>query len=194
MKSKPVRLVGIHGFKGSGKDTVAKMIAERVREVEGYICPITHYADRLKKAAAALFDINPEWFYDEKRKETIVPGLCLPITPRKIMTDFHDGLVPLFGSDLFVHPVREDWRHWTGSGVFIVADVRYDGRETDWIRDNGGVIIHVVRPGVGGSTHSSEVGIAMHPHDYGILNAGSIEDLHKMVVELVATLRGHRLS
>lgn len=188
---KPLRLIGIHGFKGSGKDTVANMIAARVREVEGYLCPITHYADRLKRAAASLFDLDLNLFYDEVMKEATQHGLCYKTTIRKIMTDMHDALVPMFGPDLFVHPVRQEWQRWLGSGVFIIADVRYDGRETDWIRQAGGLLVHVRRPGVGPSAHSSEAGVAALPGDLIINNDGPLDDLKCQVERLLVRHRNH---
>lgn len=186
-----VRLFGIHGFKRSGKDTVARMISSRIQKVEGYVCCITHYADRLKAAASSLFDLGPKFFQLDELKEQQVPGLCCETTPRKIMTDIHDGLVPLFGKDLFVHPVKADWKRWTGRGAFIVADVRYEGSETDWIRDAGGVVVHVLRPGVGPSGHSSEQGVPIKDGDFVIENSGSLEDLERSVADLLIDTRGH---
>lgn len=191
--SSSVRLFGIHGLKGAGKDTVARMIATRINHVEGYICAITHYADTLKAAAAALFNIDQNWFHNPELKEKVIPGLCVPITPRKIMTDFHDGLVPLFSPDLFVHPVKEQFRGWTGWGAFLVADVRYDVRETEWIREAGGVIIHVLRKGCSPSGHSSEEGILIHPGDFVLHNNGTLGELEAEVFRILSLTRGHIL-
>lgn len=197
-----IGLVGIHGLKGSGKDTVAKMICREILQIEGRESRITHYADTLKRSASALFGVDIEWFYDEKKKETTIHGLNM--TPRQIMTDLHDVLIPKFGQDLFVSPVRNEYSEWISTdwgkdvqsqGPFIIADVRYDPRETAWVREWGGVILHVVRKSVQrgspASRHSSEQGIPMTKEDYVIHNEGTLEDLQRTVAMVVAELRGY---
>lgn len=192
-----VGLIGIHGLKGSGKDTVAEMIYHEVLGVEGSLSCITHYADTLKRAAASLFDVDIKWFYDEKLKEQTIPGLNL--TPRQIMTDFHDVLIPKFGPDLFVRTVRAGYAKWlegdSARGPYVIADVRYDPRETSWIRESGGIVLHVLRKsvvkGVAASRHSSEYGIPLSAGDFVIHNDGSLADLKDCVVSVLRAVRGH---
>lgn len=178
-------LIGISGFKGSGKDTLARALSQEHSFTTGWVSTITHYADRLKNASAQLFGLDPMLFYDEVLKEEQSP---MGRTPRKILTDMHDALVPMFGEDMFVSSVRDDWmRHKKAGcgGLFIIADVRYDGRETDWIRNEGGSIIHITRPGVTASEHSSEKGIQFVEGDKVVCNNGSKIDLREAAIRLL---------
>lgn len=180
-------LLGIHGRKNSGKDTVATLISIIASE-KGMYCSIYHYATTLKLAATDLFGVGIEPFYDQTLKETPIEHLGM--TPRQIMTTLHDVLVPAFGEDLFVAPVRRKYQQWQeecGKGFFVVADVRYEGRETDWIRNAGGKIIHVIRSGVSDipATHSSEQGIPPREGDIILHNDGTIQDLEDEVREKI---------
>lgn len=176
-------LIGIHGKKRSGKDTVARMIATISEQERGELCAITHYATTLKNGAAALFEIDVKHFYDDDLKEKVVEELG--VTPRKIMTDMHDAMVPVFGHYVFVDPVRRQWASWKqkSKGHFIVADVRYEGRETDWIRNEGGIIVHVFRESADNVavTHSSEAGIPVRVGDIILWNDGTKKELEDQV-------------
>lgn len=186
----PVNLIGIHGLKGSGKDTVARIISNMVRIEESQKCCSVAFATPLKQAAVSLFDLDPQLFYDQSLKEVFIPAVGA--SPRQIMTKLHDCLVPEFGPDLFVRAARNRWRAWRGRGLFIVTDVRYR-REVDWILSEGGVILHVIRAGISQSpaSHSSELGLPVGKFPYVIYNDGTLEELAAQVVLLVRLLRGY---
>ena len=61
--------VGIIGFAGSGKDTIAKMLQEQLLE-QGYCCGIERFASPLKDLARAVFGDD---FDDRSVKEVLVP-------------------------------------------------------------------------------------------------------------------------
>ena len=61
--------VGIIGFAGSGKDTIAKMLQEQLWE-QGYCCGIERFASPLKDLARAVFGND---FDDRSVKEVLVP-------------------------------------------------------------------------------------------------------------------------
>lgn len=173
-----MKLIGIHGFKGSGKTTAAKMIQQFYR-ADGKECGVTNYGDPLKQSLAALRQVPLDWYYDEKQKEESKAELD-GNTPRKDMTNFHDALVPVFGDDVFVSPIKRKAKELEAAGkvdALIIGDVRYEGRETDWIRRREGVILHVKRPGVVAGSHSSETGVIYRPGDLLLFNDKEVEDM-----------------
>lgn len=173
-----MKLIGIHGKKGSGKDTVARMVKKHLPTMQ-----LIAYADKLKEVASILSGLDRSYFYDQYKKEVLPEGFTK--TPRQYMTEMHDALVPVFGEDVFVRLVKSKWD--PGHSGLIVTDVRYDGRETDWIREEGGVILHVYRPNlpVDSDPHSSEVGIQPKLGDYTIFNDGSLFDLERRVIDFL---------
>lgn len=63
----------------------------------------------------------------------------------------------------------------------VIADVRYEN-EAQWIRDHGGVIVHIQRPGAEKvSSHASEAGVAIAAGDLVVLNDGSLNELYANV-------------
>lgn len=174
-----MQLVGIQGFKFSGKSTVASMLVELLEE-RGEMQPReAAFGDMLKKAAAEITGIPLYVFYDQNLKEKVFGNTGL--IPRKVMTDLHDALVPVFGEMMFVKPVQRLWESMRESGrPLVVSDVRYD-READWIRSEGGIILKVERKAQTKGTHSSEQGISFDPADYTIENNGSLDQLRVSV-------------
>lgn len=178
-------LIGVHGKKGSGKDTVAILIAQYVRKELRIEAVVKHYADPLKNGLAAMFGVPIQNFYDENLKEVVIPEIGA--SPRELMTKMHDLVVPLYGDQVWVRQVKNDYYTWMNNGksngVFIVADVRYDVRETDWIRKEGGLIVHVFRDRTDhkAGNHSSERGLIIHDRDKVIHNNKSLLDLRNMV-------------
>lgn len=178
------KLIGVHGKKGSGKDTVAILMAQYVRKELCRDVQIRHYADSLKNGLSAMFNVPIQNFYDVTLKEVVIQSLG--VSPREMMTKMHDLVIPVYGDQVWVNPVKDDYYKWlseSGSGLFIVADVRYDGRETDWIRKEGGKIIHVIREDtdVNAGSHSSEMGLEVYEGDRVFVNDKSLLDLRNKV-------------
>ena len=62
--------------------------------------------------------------------------------------------------------------------------------EAKFIRDNGGIIVHVKGRGGIDTTHSSEAGIEVKGLDVVVENTGTLEELREGIVnELVPTLK-----
>lgn len=175
-------IIGIHGYKLSGKDTVARLIRELLPEV-----PVVSfaYADRLKKSLATLTGTPLEVFYDEAAKNVPLDSLGGK-TPREAMTGYHDVMVPMFGADVFVAPVIRDADAALStdpSKIVLVTDVRYPDRETNWIRDRGGFIAHIAGRGEPGNHSSERPWEPKHikTTDWTIYNDGSLQDLRAAV-------------
>lgn len=74
----------------------------------------------------------------------------------------------------------------------ILSDVRFDS-EAQWIRDHGGMVIMIVRPGVepvGVAGHASERGVSRGLIDAFVSNEGTLHDFDMALLELVSCLQG----
>lgn len=168
-----MKLIGIAGHAGAGKDITAKMVQ--------VICPkykIYHFADALKECCAAAFGIPLEHFTYENFKNSKHP--YWGVSPREIAqfvgTElFRDNIARLILSD---DAISIEYNFWVERLLLqlardfikedevyaIIADVRFQN-EVDWILQNDGLIIHLERNGaegkVGIAGHSSEAGFTV---------------------------------
>lgn len=194
-----LKIIGIHGYAGVGKDTVADYLAryENVyREA---------FADPLKVACAAAFGIPIEWFYDSDLKEQ---ETFWGVSPRKI--------AQFVGTEMFRDTVGRLYEktvsHWVnlmearltglsappeGKGFYepgdtvIIPDVRFQD-EANWIWEHGGIVIHLLRDGCEGKVgipgHASERGIisnCLPNQSYVIFNNSTLGELYETVDEMI---------
>ena len=161
-------IIGIAGHRGSGKSAAAKILVERGFVRQRFAQPLK---DMLK--AAGLTDEHVDGSLKEVPCE-LLGGR----TPRHAM----QTLGTEWGRDL-LHPDLWIflWRaRATQSPLVVVDDVRFHN-EVAAIRDLGGVIWRVERPGCGGDGHVSEAYVAQLEVDRRICNDGSLADLRARV-------------
>lgn len=89
-----------------------------------------------------------------------------------------------FGTDFARKRVSKDsiWFDIAPQHGIIVSDVRFEN-EAQWIRDNGGIVIHIEREGLTGSLvaeHDSENGIAFNKDDVKIINVKADDWLQQL--------------
>lgn len=207
IETQGLKLIGIVGNAGSGKDTIADYIRNKVPNT--YSIP---FAAALKDGCARLFGIPESYFYDSAIKE--VRNNFWGVSPREIAQFvgselFRDAIAPLVKK----YAVNSFWvqRHagflsnilkmelgpdadgeatfagdWKEGDNILIPDVRFQN-EVDYIAANGGWIIDVIRPGATG-----KVGLEKHQSEeldlwyqkvplsnfYRIVNDGTLEDLH----------------
>jgi len=76
-------------------------------------------------------------------------------------------------------PIPIEYPNW------VITDTRFPN-EAQAIKDAGGILIRVVRPGnTPINTHSSETSLDNYPFDHVIINDGSLEDLVEKVREVL---------
>ena len=166
------RIIGLCGYKRSGKDSVAKMLA-----YYGYTR--LGFADKLKQTA---YDSDP---YIEvsngtyRRLKEIVDELGwekakeIPDVRRYLQRLGSEGVRHNIGDMTWIDLVIRQLKLSQETQRFVVSDVRFPN-EADRIRDLGGVIYRTVRPGYGGDdSHTSEASIDLIVPDL-VLEAKSL--------------------
>jgi len=167
-----LKLIGIHGHAGVGKDTAAAWITQNHLNCYG-----ESFAKPLKAACAAAFGLPLDHFNDSALKEQ---ETFWGTTPRKIAqfvgTEmFRDLVNELYDGEFSSHWIQlMDSRltgksappagegHYEEGDTVIISDVRFQD-EADWICNNGGVVFHILRP-----HHDGKVGIPSHRSECGI--------------------------
>ena len=82
-------LIGIAGFRRSGKDTIARAIAE-LAQARGFAVATIAFADPLRKAASAAYGVDVAEFTDDKLKDAVVEAWS--ITRRQMLINMGEGM------------------------------------------------------------------------------------------------------
>lgn len=103
---------------------------------------------------------------------------------RAILQRLGVGARKVFGENFWVEQALGGV---TPSAKVAISDVRFLN-EAQAVKNLGGLMIKVSRPGFTGDGHASEVDLADYEFDYEIVNDGSLVELERKVVELVGRL------
>lgn len=163
-------LIGVCGAAGAGKGSVAAVLTSRgFTEIA--------FADPLYAAVSAITGISVERLHDRDVKETVIPWIGK--SPRQMLqsigTEWGREMVD---EDIWVNAaLAAAGRH----EAVVIPDVRFDN-EAEAIRQAGGVVLRVVRPGsccltAETAAHASEAGVREELIDAEIANDGSLDDL-----------------
>ena len=184
-----VRTIGFCGPAGAGKSTAAEHLMQHWRFQR------VRFAGPLKAMMLAL-GLDPA-HVDGDRKEEPTPLLC-GRTPRQAMqwlgTEWGRNLI---GERFWISAWRaamerapHGCRHPDDRFALIVADDVRFANEAKAIRDRGGLVVRIERPGAGsasGGAHASE------RMDFGpdriIRNTGNVTAFRKAIDDLAASLR-----
>jgi len=185
-------LIGLAGCKDSGKDTAASFLVEK-----GYIRMA--FADQLKRAVAALFDIKVEEVDELKDLESLgyaahvkiaTAGMQLTMTWREFLQRFGTEMCrEVFGTDFWVDQWESQFATLAKTAALatlhdvVVSDVRFNN-EAERISHLGGFVVQIKRPGHEPDGHASEEPIDQHWIDGTIHNDGSLQLLKKRVFDL----------
>lgn len=176
-----MQILGFAGKARSGKDSAANVTLKHGFERFAF-------ADALKKAAAEMFDLPVEHFYASSLKDTVVEYWNM--TPREMMLKLGtDAAHPIFGKDVWVRRLHLDVMKSKVKRISI-TDVRFE-HEADYVRNNGGHIVHIERdntPTVSGSGHVAEAGIERKRGDFILVNDGTLIDLEFSMLQILGDL------
>ena len=167
-------IIGFAGKKESGKSTAAEALLRRGFRRYSFARPIKRMVRLLLRDCGLD---QEQLAFHEHHKEDLIPSLGVSFRQlcQTLGTEWGRACVH---PDLWVIAANE---YLTGFGDYVVDDVRFENEAT-LIRQSGGLIIHVRRPGLADDdAHASESGIAWHPVDAVIDNDGDVEQLHRAV-------------
>lgn len=172
---RPHRLIGIAGRAGSGKNTLATMVAG---------AHTIGFADPLYAALSAMLKIPESVLRNRDFKDRVIPWLGQ--TPRQMLQTLgHEWGRGMVVDSLWVQLCRRrlDSLAMYGFKTICIADVRYDN-EADMIREHGGIIVQVTRGGESDDGHASERGITLRDGDRVVENTGTLEDIRLKAASL----------
>ncbi|KAG5182993.1 Deoxynucleotide monophosphate kinase [Tribonema minus] len=162
-----MRIIGLVGTKGAGKDTFADALG----------LPKFSFAAPIKEACCAIFMLDDEAFEDRHLKETVDPRWG--ISPRSMLQTLGTECVRgHFGDDHWIRHMSMRLEQCSEDDI-VITDVRFRD-EADFVKARGGELIRIVRPALNvDDAHSSETAIRNIACDAIILNDGSKEQLCK---------------
>jgi hypothetical protein len=186
-------IIGLSGYAKSGKDTVAEII----REIQSEKWEIKKFSGKLKQIASILLGmpehlfenqdfksemLGEEWWknYGDFYHQTTVRDFLQLLGTDAIRNGLH--------SNAWVNALMADYKpakmDQYNPSNWIVTDVRFPN-EAEAIKDRGGIIIRIDRPGVEPvNAHPSEVALDKWDFDYKIANVSDLVSL-KQTVEVL---------
>lgn len=175
-------LIGLCGEIGSGKDAVANTL---------WLCynfEKEKFARPLYNAISTIFSADPYLLMNDRElKESIIPGF--DFTYRKALQTLGTEWRNTLDTNLWIK-LLEQRMHRNGSKNFVISDLRFI-HEAEWIKQQGGYIIHIVRvenPFTIETDHSSEQADLSSYWNDVISNSGTLEELAQDVNAMVADL------
>jgi hypothetical protein len=178
-------LIGLTGPARTGKSTTAHHLLLE----HGFECYA--FADPLRDALMAIFQLSPEAFEGAAKEEPIA---WLGRSPRQLMqllgTEWGRHMI---SANLWVDLAEQHLdalanASWPAPD-FVISDLRFEN-EADFVRKRGGVVVHLQRfdaPKV--NPHLSEAGVSLHKDDLVLVNDGDLPSLQRQIEELIQTLQ-----
>lgn len=182
------QIIALAGKAGSGKDTVAKILAEEVLDH----CAVLAFANRLKRMLEVGLEVNLD---DMSRAEKEAPvdhlaGLGA-ITPRHLAQTLGTEWGRAIHPDLWVYLLAMDVETMFAP-VVVITDCRFPN-EVEFVHKRRGVVWWIERDGIAPvRAHASENSIGPQDCDRTILNLGTLDDLAITVQQAYAQLVAER--
>ena len=164
-------IIGIAGYKGSGKDTAGSVLTEMFGFKK------MSFAAPIKDLVANTFDLSRSMLdgttpQARELREQELPQVFNK-TPRFLLQVIGTGFRDLVHPDVWVKIVEEKYK--SQSNHVVITDVRFPN-EVDMI-NNHGFVIGVKRPGFNGDQHISERALDDVALPYIVNNDGDTADL-----------------
>jgi hypothetical protein len=156
-----MKIIAFAGLAQSGKTTAANFIPG---------VKILSFADPVKQIALSSF--NWDGVKDEKG--------------RRLLQVIGTECGRAYDNDIWIKKMRDQIKIYTPLyNVIAIDDCRFDN-ESELVKELGGIVIEILRPGCVPDGHASEQGISPYLIYKQIMNDGTIEQLKEKVLSLVA--------
>lgn len=174
-----MKIIGLGHYSRTGKDTLANLLLQSPR-LAGRRCRSVPFAWKLKQICYDLYQwdgLQPPEFYETPAGEALreVPLPTLGMTPVEIWVAMG---TPAVRQNVY----ERTWIDYLIKGthdldVLIIPDVRFPN-EFQAIRDSGGVLVKLLRPGVGPRDTVADLALRdCAAWDYVINNGGTLQNL-----------------
>lgn len=200
-----MNLIGITGFKTSGKDTTF----EAIRALTGGNAVRRAFADNLKRIGALALGLEFDTMDSFKESGLLdvntdgMAGLSPVqhelVSGRQYLQNLGVGAREVFGANFWVDQVlpvdpRKRELIWSCDVLGppkwgVVTDVRFPN-EAERVLDLGGEVWEIVRPGLESDGHASEIPLPRELVTRTILNDGTITKLDDMVDDALREYKG----
>jgi hypothetical protein len=170
-------LIGLIGYARTGKDTFAAEL------VAAYGYRRVAFADPLRAAAYALNPIVRSHWDGPIRLAEVVDEIGWERAKdeypevRRTLQHIGQGMRDTVDEDLWLNVAMDKVDGY--GGPVVITDVRYRN-EADAIRDRGGVLVRVIRPGARpANAHESETALDRMDTDEVVRNVAGLEELRE---------------
>jgi hypothetical protein len=190
-------LIGLAGVARSGKDTAAAVLATELGLYRHA------FADPIKRMLEQVFGNN--FVIGDRERIDPISGVSYRKLMQTLGTEWGRAIQP----DLWTRVAKakwewitqakhpSDWLAGQASGEpmnfsgMVISDVRFDN-EAEWIRSEGGIIVHVERDDteqVGVAGHASEAGLTKIHGDLVVENNSTLAAYSEAIDYLVALIK-----
>jgi len=167
-------IIGLTGLKQSGKDTVAKYIHT---EYSDFI--ILSFAEPIKDMIRIL-GVGEEFISHKKENNISFLNTSYRHLAQTLGTEWGRNLI---NENIWINVLHHKINSYEKTKNFIISDVRFNN-EAKFIKNNGGIIIQVIRDTGIIDKHISEKGINDEYIDYLLYNNSTISHLHELIDQL----------
>jgi len=182
--STPPLIIGVHGFKQSGKDTLARLLVDEF----GY--ERVAFADRVKEAIHVIFGVPRKLLYGSDKDKQKPSGVRWEDL-QDISRDTRDDpevlsireLLQIFATEICRSKIPSIWYRYLPlpeGKRLVISDLRFRN-EAEFLLNRGAHLVKVVRPSVGGMDHESEQGLPDSMMNCVISNDGSLKMFHDRI-------------
>ena len=169
-------MIGLAGLKGAGKNTAAQVLVDKLGYVEEALAaPLKRIAEILNPVlpgGGQLSDLLKYYTWDEV-KQFLEVRQYLQILGKEAIRD-------QLGESVLIHAL-ENRMNWEQD--YVITDVRFPN-EVEWVQMKG-IVLWIDNPKCKPDGHSSENLQLIDRADYVVVNDGTIEDLHKKILDVV---------